>query len=199
MLGWWERCCWSDIKSRFSKNTGYAVAEGITVCWTERREPGQSASVVQDLFRSFVISVSVATAGNNTWRGLRLVLSLNHVLCHAVLDRVVVETVSRRNWLRVEVTGHLHMREEVSAFQLDLSGIQHHHHHPLPRQRFWIWARQEACTSWGLQRKPPGVNIWPPSGPEPGPKLADGRYEDQSSRRTFRWPHHTCFTAVSFY
>ena len=161
MLGWWDRG-WSGIKSRFSKYTGDArgatIAEGSTVCWTERREPGQSASVVQDLFCSLIVSVSVATAGNYTWRGLRLALSLNHVLCHTVLDRVVVEAVSRRNWLRVEVAGHLNIKGEVSAFQLDLVGIQHHHH-PLPRQRSWIWARQEACTPWGLQRKPPGANI----------------------------------------
>ena len=171
----WERG-WSSIKSRFAKSTGnegrVSIAERSTVWWTERREPGQSASVVQDLFRSLVVSVSVATAGNYACRSLWLALRLNQVLCHTVLDRVVVEAVSRRNWLRVEVAGHLHIRGEVSAFQLISLEVQHLHH-PLPRQRSWIWARQEACTPWGLQRKPPGANIWPPSGPEPGLKLAD--------------------------
>ena len=115
MLGWWDRG-WSGIKSRFSKRTGDSrgatIGEWSTVLWTERGEPGQSASVVQDLFCSLVVRFRVAVvvaARNHACRNLRCVLAFDEVLCHAVLDRVVVEAVSRRNWLRVEVTGHLHI------------------------------------------------------------------------------------------
>ena len=193
MLGLWERC-WSGIKSRFAKSTGneggVSVAERSAVWWTERREPGQSASVVQDLFRSLVVSVSVATAGNYACRSLWLALRLNQVLCHTVLDRVVVEAVSRRNWLRVEVAGHLHIREEVSAFQLDLIGISassSSHTTPEvldlgpPRGVYTLGAPEEAPRGKHMASIRAGART------ETG-----GRYGHQPSRRAFRWPHHTC-------
>ena len=107
----------SSIKSGFATSRASSSKGRSWICrWTERREPGESASVVQDLFRSLVVRVRVAVvvaAGNHACRNLCRVLALNEVLCHAVLDRVVVEAVSRRNWLRVEVTGHLHIKGDL--------------------------------------------------------------------------------------
>ena len=169
---------------------GAAVADGRTVCWTERREPGQSASVVQDLLRSLIVGVSVTTAGNNTCRGLRLALALNQVLCHTVLDRVVVEAVSRRNWLRVEVAGHLHIKGEVSAFQSDLVGNPASSSSPTTPEVLDLGPPRGVYTLGAPEEAPRGKHM---ASIRAGARTeTGGRYGHQPSRRAFRWPHHTC-------
>ena len=204
MLGWWERG-WSGIKSRFAKNTGggalvAAVAERRTVCWTDRREPGQSPSVVQDLFRSLVVGVSVATAGNNTRRSLmRLALALNQVLCHTVLDRVVVKAVSRRNWLRVEVAGHLHIKGEVRTFQSDLIGNSASSSSPTTPEVLDLGPPRGVYTLGAPEEAPRGKHM---ASIRAGARTeTGGRYGHQPSRRIPLASSHLplSHTAVSFY